>query len=88
MTANYILSIEGNITYDPQSLKKKLDLAIDWMQVMPDVYILHTTSDASKWYARLKPVLGKGRFFIIKVDLSNYSGWLAKSKWNWLKDKK
>ena len=51
MTANYILSIEGNITYDPQFLKKKLDLAIDWMQVMPDVYILHTTSDASKWYA-------------------------------------
>lgn len=88
MTANYILSIEGNFAYDPHSLKKKLDLAIDWMQVMPDVYILHTTSDASKWYARLKPVLGEGRFFIMKVDLSNYSGWLQKSKWNWLKDKK
>lgn len=88
MIANYVLTVEGNISYNPQELKKKLDLAIDWLQIMPDVYVLHTTSDASKWYTRLAPVLGGGRFFIIKADLSNYSGWLPKSKWNWLKDKK
>lgn len=87
MTANYIVAIEGNVSYEPQLLKKKLDLAIDWMQIMPDVYILHTTSNAHKWYTRLKPVLGEGRFVIIKTGLSDYSGWLQKSKWNWLKEK-
>ena len=84
---NYLLTIDVEQTYDVDKLKSKLDLAIDWLRVVPGCYFIHTTSDSDKWYERIKTALPNNRFFITQIDISSgeYSGWLPSKKWDWIK---
>lgn len=87
---NYLLTIDVEQSYDVKILKEKLDLAVDWLRVVPGCYFIHTTSDSEKWYERLKAALPNNRFFITKIDISKgeYTGWLPREKWNWIKQYK
>ena len=85
--SNYLLAIDVEQYYDVNKLKKKLDLARDWLRIVPGVYFIHTTSDSEKWYNRLKEALPNNRFFLTKIDISDHTGWLPKSKWNWIENK-
>ena len=72
-----------------ESIEKKLDLAIDWFKYSKSVWIVYSTSDVSKWMKRLKPLVEPdGRLFICELNISNRNGWMNKSFWDWLKDKK
>lgn len=87
---NYILTLDNTQNYNSNNLDKKLDLALDWLKLMPGVYFISSTSDVNKWYERIKAALPNNRFFITKVDISNddYVGWLSRTKWDWIKKKK
>ena len=87
---NYLLTIDTTQDYDSDKLVKKLDIALDWLKIMEGVYFISSTSDINKWYSRIKDILPNNRFFITKIDISNgdYVGWLSRTKWNWIKEKK
>lgn len=84
MKYTYILTVSDEKEYNPDKLKEKIDLAVDWVKIVPNVYLLLSTSDLNKWYSRLKDVLNDNRFFIAPVDIGfkQCSGWLYEKTWN------
>ncbi|MEK6916486.1 MAG: hypothetical protein AABW92_01965 [Nanoarchaeota archaeon] len=83
----YILIIEESVTIDKDILISKLDLALDWIHIMSNVFIIESTADKIKWYKRLKPVFNGNKFFLTEIDLSNSIGWMPKWIWSWIKEK-
>ena len=88
MVVFYILSIDNQGKFNPDKLKEKLDLSLDWVKIMPNIFILKSTSKKEKWYDRLKPVLNDNKFFLVEVNLDNKTGWLSKWTWDWMKKNK
>jgi hypothetical protein len=67
-------------------IKLKMDLAIDWYMYARYCWIVKTTSDEDKWFARLKPLTGPGGLLlIIKIDHEHRQGWMSKDFWKWLR---
>lgn len=88
MLEYYIILIDSLLIsdVDEKNLNTTLDKSISWKKVMPGCYIVRTSSDAQKWYARIKKTVGEDlNFFICKVDISHRQGWLAKEVWDWIK---
>ena len=81
-----MLSLPGILPTDP-AVVKKLDLAVDWFRYAPNCWIVYTSSNAQKWYDRLKPLieLHGGNVFIAKLDLTDRQGWISKELWDWLR---
>jgi hypothetical protein len=70
---------------DPDRLKRKLDIAGDWIHYAPNCWIVRTSGNAARWYRRLKPLLTSSHhIFICKLDLSERQGWLSLSVWDWI----
>lgn len=86
-TMNLLLSIDVTQDYDTKLLKEQLDLALDWLRVVPGTYFLYTNSDVDKWFNRIKKALPNNRFMITKIDISNndYVGYLPTEKWDWIR---
>jgi hypothetical protein len=83
----FIITFHFEDEFDQDDLKRVLDKSLDWIQYMPNCVIVKTTSDASKWTMRLKPIVeGKGNFFVCKLDISDRQGLLPKWVWSWLTD--
>jgi hypothetical protein len=71
-----------------EQIKKKLDLAVDWYKYAENCWIVETTSDASKWQLRLRPLAEPdGSLLIFKLDHTERQGWMTTKFWDWLKDK-
>jgi hypothetical protein len=51
--------------YDVEALVGKLDLAVDWVQVVPSSWLLWTTSSPAKWMERLRKVLPEDTTILI-----------------------
>lgn len=51
---------------EQDKFKAALDKALDWVQCLPNSYIVKTTSDPNKWYVRLRQalVVSQGKFCI------------------------
>ncbi|MDA0073445.1 hypothetical protein OFT50_15395 [Brachyspira hyodysenteriae] len=50
MEKYFILLIEDIDKIEWKQFKEKIDLAIDWLKIMPNSFILRTTSSTSVWY--------------------------------------
>jgi hypothetical protein len=71
------------------AIEKKISLAVDWFRLSDNSYIVYTTSDAKKWNARLKSVVRPNGYCLITVlHPEDYSGWMPKSFWTWLREMK
>jgi hypothetical protein len=82
----YIHRLES-VSYD--SIKEKMDLSRSWYRITERTWILYTTSDAEKWYARLSPfVKDDGSLFICKLDMSDSQGWMNNNFWEWIRKHK
>jgi hypothetical protein len=69
-----------------EDLKKKMDLALNWYRVTERVWVLYTSSDAEKWYARLSTLVkDDGNLFICKLDTSDRQGWMSERFWEWMR---
>lgn len=69
-------------------LKPVFDLAIDWVRIGANTWILWTNTNAAGWFPPLQPHLGAGdSLFISELNLStvneNYTGWQDKWIWDW-----
>jgi hypothetical protein len=72
-----------------ETVKSKMDLAVDWFKYSEYCWVVKSTSSAAKWQTRLKPLAeGGGVLLIFKVDLSERQGWIAKGFWTWLRGEK
>jgi hypothetical protein len=70
-----------------ETYRKTFDLALDWYRYASNVYVVYTSSDPEKWYARLVDyVKPEGSLFICKLDVSARQGWMTKEFWTWLKE--
>lgn len=77
----------GSATFD--EIKQKMDSAVDWYRVSESFWIVYTTSDTEKWFARLAPfVKPSGSLFICKLDVSTKQGWMNADFWSWLRREK
>jgi len=66
-------------------LKPTFDMAVDWVRITPNVWIVWTTSTPDEWYKRLQPLLGpKDHLYIFGIDNHVRHGWAPKWIWEWL----
>lgn len=69
-----------------ESLEPVFGKALDWLRYSDTCWIVYTSSDADKWYRRLKPEIGeKDNILIIKADPSERQGYMPKTVWDWFK---
>jgi hypothetical protein len=81
----YLIYIERDASGSLEDVKAVIDRALDWYRLNSRVWIVYTTSDAERWYGRLKPlVTNKGNVFICRLDISERQGWISSEFWNWL----
>ncbi len=85
----YGIFIDPKPSASRDDVKKKMDLAIDWFRYDEKNWIVYTSSEAAKWYSRLQSLaVPDGHVFIVKLDLSDRSGWMSKQLWAWIKKRK
>ena len=62
-----------------------MSLSRSWYRFTENNWVLYTTSDADKLYARLVPLVRPtGSLFISKLDMSEQQGWVSKKFWAWV----
>jgi hypothetical protein len=67
-------------------LEAALDKALDWFRYAPNSWIVWTSSDADRWYSRLKRYVRSGdRMFICELNIRERSGWMPRSFWDFLR---
>lgn len=69
-----------------ETLKAVFNRALDWFKFAPNCWIVWSTSDAKKWYERLRPIIkDTDSLFIVAIDVNERQGWMSMSFWEWLK---
>lgn len=60
---------------------------LSWWHYLDNVWLIKTDESASKLMDRVRPTIneGKDRILIIKVDPSNYWGYLPSKAHDWIK---
>jgi hypothetical protein len=78
------INAKDDVNYE--SIKKEMDKALDWFKYDSKNWIVYTSSNANKWYERLKKLVEPdGDLFICKLDISDRNGWMEKEFWEWIK---
>ena len=78
----YINNRKQNVAYD--DLEKKMNHALDWYRIRENLWIVHSTSDAEKWYERLRPLIKEsGSLFVCQLEANNRQGWMPEDFWKW-----
>ncbi len=84
----YHIFIQPKQGITPDTVKQKMDLAIDWFRYTPNNWIVYTSSDQDKWLSRLRPLVEPdGSLFICKLDISGRNGWMSKEFWDWIRSR-
>ncbi|MFN4247591.1 MAG: hypothetical protein ACK4EY_07695 [Flavipsychrobacter sp.] len=83
------------LTFDRDNITNYLDLhngivsipeVITWFHYIKSSYILISSEpDATLLNSKLLAVMGKKRYLLIEVDLSNRNGRLPRDAWEWLR---
>jgi hypothetical protein len=83
----YVIYIDRDPDVPYEELKDIMDLARDWYRITSRYWIVYTTSDAEKWYGRLKKfVENSGNLFICRLDVGERQGWMSSDFWKWLRE--
>jgi hypothetical protein len=84
--AYYHVYLRSKPDVSADEIREKMDLALDWFKYGDNVWILYTSSDAQKLYARYKPLVEPGgNVFICRLDVEDRQGWVTSRLWEWLK---
>ena len=71
---------------DSPTLKRTLDRAADWIQFFPNQWLLWTSSSASTWYSRLKPMLSPGsHIFVCELNVDERGGRMPSGFWEFVR---
>ncbi len=72
-----------------EELEPVFGKAIDWLRYSDTCWVVYTTSDAQRWYDRLKPKIGpRDNVLIMRVDPSERQGRMPKSVWEWFRQER
>jgi hypothetical protein len=89
MASFYHIYISARDGVSLDDIKKKMDLAVDWFRYDHKNWIVYTTSNAKKWYSRLKPFVDPGgRVLIFRLDPADHWGFMSDELWEWLKERR
>lgn len=80
------VNIDETLSQRQSEVQGVLDKAADWFRYATNCWIIYTTYDAEVWNQRLEkiPWMTKNGFFIVEIDISNRSGYLSRSAWDWI----
>lgn len=81
----YMVHIERlpSVTFD--EVKGRMDKALDWFRLSESLWIVYSTVDVEKLYARLNPLaISEGTLLLVKLDMSVRQGWMEQTFWDWL----
>ena len=85
----YVIFIETKKGTEAAEVRAKMDLALDWFRITPNLWIVHTSSDVDKWQIRLKPLVQPdGALFISRLNIEESNGWMIDDFWVWINKKK
>ncbi|MBS1041463.1 hypothetical protein JK203_11500 [Gluconobacter cerinus] len=87
----YVVHIASENLSDSElsNVEKKFNLAYDWFRVDSGFYILYSSKNSSTWYTRIGKLFEtKPNMFFCRLDISDRQGWMTKSFWEWIKEKK
>lgn len=73
---------------DLERLTAKLDLAVDWVQAMPNAWLLWTTSSSQKWLDRIKSLIREdARILITEINPADRALRLSRPVSNFIRSK-
>jgi len=79
------ISIYFHRELDTEAIKKSFGKAIDWIHYMPNCWLVLTSSDPDRWYARLAPLLGdEDTLLICEIRAETVTGWIGKWIIEWI----
>jgi hypothetical protein len=85
----YHIYIDRKADASAEDVTAKMNLALDWFRYGTKTWIVFSSSNAAKWYARLKPLVHpEGTVFVCKLDVTDMQGWMDRRLWDWLRDHK
>lgn len=83
-----MLVIDAEGDFDRASLMEKLDLAIDWIEISGDTWLLWTSSSPKRWMDRLRRILeGAATFVVVEINAGNRAGVMHEQIAKFLQDK-
>ncbi|MBU6450043.1 MAG: hypothetical protein KGQ26_10525 [Rhodospirillales bacterium] len=86
MATFFIVYLNQKQGVTDETVEGKMNKALDWYRVDPKTWVLYSTANAEKLYARLEPLAKEGgNVFICELNITNRQGWMPKSFWEWLK---
>ena len=85
----YIISYDlKNPGRDYSSLYTAIKSDRDWQHPLESTWIVWTTESANDIYKTVKPTLDSNDpIFISELNIMDRQGWLAKSCWEWIKQR-
>jgi hypothetical protein len=82
----YVVYIDRLPDVEYDSVKEKMNLSRSWYRITERLWVLNTTSNSEKWFARLSPfVKDTGSLLICKLDMSDNQGWMNEKFWAWVR---
>lgn len=89
MTDFYMIYVVPKLGIAQEHVEQQMDRALDWFRFNRNLWIVYTTSDSAKWFARLSPLVKPtGSLFICRLDVTKRHGWFNKELWTWIRSKK
>jgi hypothetical protein len=81
--------IKPNPGVTTAQIEQKLNLALDWFKYRDQGYLVYTSKSLIVWNNRFREIAQPdGYVLILPVDLYDYKGFMPKSIWPWLTEKK
>lgn len=79
------ISIDFQGDADLEGLEKVLNKSIRWIESMPNSWLVLSSSNADRWWARLHPLLGDNDTMLIcEIDPDTIQCWLQQWKIEWM----
>jgi hypothetical protein len=69
-----------------EEVESVLNKAKDWFRYAPNCWLIYTSMEPPTWHERLQKIvwIRQQSYLIVKVDVKNKSGWLARAAWDWI----
>ncbi len=71
---------------DYSDLYQTLKKAKKWWHYLDSTWLLVTDLSPKAWLEKIKPAIDENDFVLIIQVTNNYSGWLPKEAWEWIRD--
>jgi hypothetical protein len=81
------ISIDFRSDFDMDEVEKVLRKSIRWINCMPNSWLVLSSSNADRWWARLHPLLGDtDTMLICEVNPDTIQCWIQKWKIDWMNE--